>query len=205
MRVIGGGVKMSKNFIFFILFIFSSSVFSQSGYFPGSTKDKLDDIEQQRMLDKLERGLDEIRRQNEELKRQRPPINPPIYSNPQISSDFHYVVRTKSNESDGDVLIIKSSVKRQSNSIVNYKTVSLFDKPLTLEGKTSFKTDYIIETKSINCRNNTSISFFGEFYLRDCSTCSNKKLQHSSKSGMKEYVSIKNNEQEFYEFNYLCR
>ena len=199
-----------KKILFFSLFIFSSSVFSQSGYFPGSTKDRLDDIEQQRMFDKLERGLDEIRRQNEEQQNLQPQINPPIFLTPQNTSDFQYIIRTKSpigkDDGDGDVLIIKSSIKRQVNSVVNYKTVSLFDKPFMLEGKNNkFKTDYIIETKAINCRNNTSISLSGEFFLRDCSTCSKKKLQYSSKTAMKEFVPIRNNEQEFYEFNFLCR
>jgi hypothetical protein len=72
-----------------LILLFSSSVYSQSGYFPGSTKDRIDDLEQQRMFDKIERGLDEIRRQNQELQRQQPQINPPIYSTPQNNSNLY--------------------------------------------------------------------------------------------------------------------
>lgn len=203
-----------KKLIFLFFFTFSSSIFSQS------VRDRLDDIEDKldelefqremdRSLDRLRRQSEEIRRQTEELQRRQPQINPPIYSNPLNASDFQYIIRTKSpieGEGGGDVLIIKSSIKKQVNSVVNYKTVSLFDKSFMLEGnKNKFKTDYIIESKAINCRNNTSITLSAEFFLRDCSTCSNKKLQYTSKSTMKEFVSIRNNEQEFYEFNFLCR
>lgn len=200
-----------KKLIFLFFLTFSSSLFSQSIRDRlDDIENKLDDLEQQRLIEQIRRNSEESRRLWEEQQRQRPQINPPIFLTPQNTSDFQYIIRTKSpigkDDGDGDVLIIKSSIKRQVNSVVNYKTVSLFDKPFMLEGKNNkFKTDYIIETKAINCRNNTSISLSGEFFLRDCSTCSKKKLQYSSKTAMKEFVPIRNNEQEFYEFNFLCR
>ena len=82
--------------IFIVCVFFSSSVFSQTGYFPGSTKDRLDDIEQQRMFD--------IRRQNEELQRRQPQINSPIYSNPQNTIiDNQYLNNTNKCTLQGEI------------------------------------------------------------------------------------------------------
>lgn len=191
-----------------LLLIFSSSVYSQSGNYPSSTKDRIDDLEQQRMLDKLDRGLDEIRRQNQELQRQQPQINPPIYSTPQVASDFHYIVRTISDNISGDIFLIKSSIKRQSNNIIFYQRLTLWEKPITFDDsktKKLFKSDYMVESITMNCNNNTSHSSKIDLYLRDCISCKNKKLIQSRNATSNKFFLIKDNDIEFHEFNYLCR
>jgi hypothetical protein len=193
-----------------VLLIFSSSVFSQP------INDRLDEIQDeldhQRMMNKLNKGLEDLRKKNEELQRQRPQINPPIYSSPQVipipkvSSDFLYIKRIQTDETTGDLFIIKSSIKKQKNDIVDYKTAILYVLPILFEVKTkSFKSDYLIQSKAINCKNNTYRTYKGEFYLRDCGTCSNKKLLYSAESTMKNFEYFTNNSIESSEFNSLCR
>ena len=210
MRKTGGGVRMYKNFIFLIFLCFSSSVLSQS------INERLDEIQDeldhQRMMNKLNKGLEDLRKQNEELQRQRPQINPPIYSNPQVNpipkvpSDFQYVNRVQTDDISGDLFILKSSIRKKLNNIVNYKTVTLYVLPILLEGnKTSFRFDYLTETKEINCKNNTYRNYKGEFYLRDCSSCSTKKLQYSSESNMTGFEYFTNTSKESSESTFLCR
>jgi hypothetical protein len=209
MKKTGGGVRMYKNFIFLIFLCFSSSVFSQS------INDRLDEIQDeldhQRMMNKLNKGLEDLRKQNDELQRQQPQINPPIHSSPKVvpipkvSPDFQYVKRIQTDDITGDVFIIKSSIRKQSNDVVNYKTASIYVFPILFDGKRSFKTDYIVETKGINCKNNSYRLYRGEFYLRDCFSCSTKKIQYSTESTMTGFVYFTNTSKESSESTFLCR
>jgi hypothetical protein len=209
MKKTGGGVRIYKNFIFLIFLCFSSSVYSQS------INERLDEIQDeldhQRMMNKLNKGLEDLRKQNDELQRQQPQINPPIHSSPKVvpipkvSPDFQYVKRIQTDDITGDVFIIKSSIRKQSNDVVNYKTASIYVFPILFDGKRSFKTDYIVETKGINCKNNSYRLYRGEFYLRDCFSCSTKKIQYSTESTMTGFVYFTNTSKESSESTFLCR
>jgi len=192
-----------------LILLFSSSVYSQSIRDRlDDIQERIDDIEQQRLIDKMRRDSDDFTRRMQELQRQQPQINPPIYSTPQVASDFHYIVRTISDNISGDIFLIKSSIKRQSNNIIFYQRLTLWEKPITFDDsktKKLFKSDYMVESITMNCNNNTSHSSKIDLYLRDCISCKNKKLIQSRNATSNKFFPIKNNDIEFHEFNYLCR
>ena len=142
--------------IFIVCVFFSSSVFSQTGYFPGSTKDRLDDIEQQRMFDKLERGLDEIRRQNEELQRQR--------QNSQSSSCQNIKNMTLMfNRADFCMYLDLSSIKKINKSNFTFQ----FFHTTPILSDTPVRHYYWSQEREINCSNMTSKPLANIYYTLD--------------------------------------
>jgi len=197
-----------KKILFFLILFFSSSVYSQSGYFPGSTKDRIDDLEQQRMFDKLERGLDEIRRQNQELQRQQPQINPPIYSSPQSKSDLEAISTIHTDNVSGYTFIRKSSLKRQPNNSFAYTTETVYGNQLSFinQSNKNIIYNFAIESKIMNCNSFTTQATKLDFYLKECSNCINKKLMYTAYPKLKEKAfPIEKNSIEFEEYKYICR
>lgn len=145
-----------KKLIFLFLLFFSSSLFSQSGYFPGSTKDRLDDLEQQRMLDKLERGLDEIRRQNEELQKQR--------QNSQSSSCQNIKDMTLMfNRADFCQYLDLSSIKKINKTNFLFQ----FFHTTTILSENPVRHYFWSQEREINCSNMTSKPLANIYYTLD--------------------------------------
>jgi hypothetical protein len=149
---------------FFIFFIFSSSVFSQSNRERlEDIQDKLDELELQRQMDRsidlLRRQSEETRRQTEELQRQR--------QNSQSSSCQNIKNMTLMfNRADFCMYLDLSSIKKINKSNFTFQ----FFHTTPILSDTPVRHYYWSQEREINCSNMTSKPLANIYYTLDNKT-----------------------------------